>query len=296
MPEENRLILGTLGIGSQPDQIAGYAPITDNDAFALMDAAWHLGLRTVDTALSYGSGTALRRIAEWQASRSHCFAVVAKVGRPVIDGEIRPDYTPDALLRELDVYLEHGLNVATVLIKDPPSDDITSGRWEAHLSRIMAEYPRVRTGFASHNLVASREAPMPSCKAVVEIEANAANWILSELALRHLASLGVETWAMQPLAGGFLTAQQSMQDRLHPADWRNVYPKDVLDRKHTFAARAARAFGQVMPGVSIAVAAHAFLLSQPLVQRVVIGPRHLDHFDDITHALQLVQTNTGSRT
>lgn len=285
---DDRLVLGTLGIGSQPAQIAGYAPISDNDAFAVMDAAWALGLRVTETALSYGSGTALRRLAEWQASRGHGFEVVAKLGRPVVDGRILPDYTPDALLREFDTYLAHDFEVTTVLVKDPPAEDIRSGRWEHNLDRIKAIWPGLRIGFASHNLAACGEVPEPSCNAIVEIEANAVNWIVAEATLDHLTSGSFEVWVMQPLAGGFLTADSDIHARLHPADWRNVYPESILERKRIFAARASNLLQAAMPCVPIAAAAHAFLLSQPTVRRVVIGPRLVGHLGDVARAVDLV--------
>ncbi|MGR3626505.1 MAG: aldo/keto reductase [Limimaricola sp.] len=283
----DRLVLGTLGIGSQPAQVAGYVPINDNEAFAVLDAAWALGIRVAETALSYGSGTALRRLAAWQAARGRGFSVVAKLGRPVAGGRIRPDCTPEGLLRELDTYLAYGLEVTGVLVKDPPPEDIPSGNWEHSLSRIAARHPGLALGFASHNLAACGVVPARESPAIAEIEANAANWLLAEASVTHLKRSGFETWAMQPLAGGLLTAAPGLHARLHPADWRNVYPEETLERKRDFAALAADRLRAAAPNVSVAASAHAFLLSQPSVGRVVIGPRLVRHLNDIARALAL---------
>jgi len=61
---------------------------SDEEAFALMDAAWEAGVRRFDTASSYGGGRSERAIGKWIASRRpEGLALTSKVFHPVRDGD-----------------------------------------------------------------------------------------------------------------------------------------------------------------------------------------------------------------
>jgi aryl-alcohol dehydrogenase-like predicted oxidoreductase len=278
-------VLGTLGIGSTKGQIAGYAPVSDDDAFGVMDAAWELGIRSVDTAVSYGSGCAVERVAAWQRMHGLSFKTTAKLGRPLIDGVIRPDYTIDSLRRELDRIIDAGLTVDTVLIKDPPSGAIISGRWEEWLDPIIAESPELTGGFSSHLLAECRAAAEPQRASVAQIEANVMNWPIAEGCVQHLAGKKFEVWAMQPLAAGILTASTPLARELHPEDWRRMYPLDLLEARQTRSAKIAKQLRNAAPNFSVATSALVFLIADPRIGRVVIGPRLPQHMADVKGAL-----------
>src|SRR5574339_342062 len=66
-----RLVLGCGnfgGVGSAPAFFGQGIP--RDEAFRIMDAAWHLGLTTFDTADAYGGGRSETWIGEWLASKS----------------------------------------------------------------------------------------------------------------------------------------------------------------------------------------------------------------------------------
>ena len=55
------------GIGSAPDFFG--RGLTEDDAFALMDAAFQAGIDWFDTADAYGGGRSERAIGRWMAAR-----------------------------------------------------------------------------------------------------------------------------------------------------------------------------------------------------------------------------------
>ena len=281
------LVLGTLGIGSNFGQKSGYRPITDEEAFSVLDEIWRMGIRLADTAPSYGSRCAIRRLAAWQALTGHTLKIVAKLGRPLVDGQIVPNYDASALLRELEEYDVMGLRVETVLIKDPPSADLRSGRWEEYLTPLLQERPSLSYGFSSHDHGACAHLPKPSSSIIAQIEANAVNWQLAGPIAQHLNDLGTEVWAMQPLDAGFLTAETRLVDTIHPEDWRRTLPDDLLDARQARSHVVAKTLSRAAPGLSVAAAAFVFLLSQPSIGRIVIGPRKVWHLDAVQEAITL---------
>lgn len=127
-----RLMLGTAPIGGL------YAPVSDADARATLDAAWQAGIRAFDTAPHYGVGLAERRLGEFLSGQPRAeYAVSTKVGRllvpsadPVdgVDGFYDTprltrvwDFSRDGALRSIDESLGRlGLDrIDLALIHDP---------------------------------------------------------------------------------------------------------------------------------------------------------------------------------
>jgi D-threo-aldose 1-dehydrogenase len=74
-----RLIFGGAPIGGL------YAPVSDEQAAAALEAAWTAGVRAYDTAPHYGAGLSERRIGRFLAGRPRAqFAVSTKVGRRLV--------------------------------------------------------------------------------------------------------------------------------------------------------------------------------------------------------------------
>jgi len=106
-----------IGLGKAP--IGGlYSPVDDETAWATLDRAWELGIRTFDTAPLYGSGLAERRLGAFlRGKQRDTFVLSTKVGRL-----LRPDasgwegayfdFSYDGALRSLTESLDRlGLEV-----------------------------------------------------------------------------------------------------------------------------------------------------------------------------------------
>jgi D-threo-aldose 1-dehydrogenase len=117
-----------IGLGTAP--IGGlYAPVDDETAWATLDRAWELGIRTFDTAPLYGSGLAERRLGAFlQGKQRDAFVLSTKVGRllrPDASGweGAHFDFSHDGALRSLAESLDRlGLDRVDVALVHDPDD------------------------------------------------------------------------------------------------------------------------------------------------------------------------------
>ncbi|HLI00156.1 MAG TPA: aldo/keto reductase [Acidimicrobiales bacterium] len=141
------LTVTRLWFGGAP--IAGlYNPVSDEDAWATLEAAWEGGVRAFDVAPLYGSGLAERRVGAFLATKPRDeFVLSTKVGRllvrrdrPVDHGTFAPsewdpewDFSGDGVRRSLEESLERmGLDRVDVALIHDPDDHFTEARQEAY--------------------------------------------------------------------------------------------------------------------------------------------------------------------
>src|SRR5215470_14944690 len=86
------------GIGSAPEFFG--RGLTEDQAFALMDAAWEAGIEWFDTADAYGGGRSERAIGRWMAARGIRPRLTTKTFNPMRDGADR-GLKPDRIARQL---------------------------------------------------------------------------------------------------------------------------------------------------------------------------------------------------
>ena len=117
--EVSRVILGCGnfgGVGSAPEFFGRGE--SEEEAFRIMDAAWHLEITTFDTADAYGGGRSETMIGNWMTRRGHVPHLVTKTFNPMNEGEDhglsrqRIGRQLDSSLRRLgsdqvDLYLSH---------------------------------------------------------------------------------------------------------------------------------------------------------------------------------------------
>ena len=80
------------GVGSAPEFFG--RGLTEDEAFALMDAAWAAGIDWFDTADAYGGGRSERAIGRWMAARGVRPRITTKTYNPVEPGAdhgLKPD-------------------------------------------------------------------------------------------------------------------------------------------------------------------------------------------------------------
>src|SRR3954469_21007758 len=91
------------GVGSAPEFFG--QGIDEKGAFALMDAAWELGVRHFDTADAYGGGRSEAMIGRWCAARGVRPAITTKTFNPMTAGADR-GLAPERIKRRLAASLE----------------------------------------------------------------------------------------------------------------------------------------------------------------------------------------------
>src|SRR5436305_8048197 len=72
------------GVGSAPEFFG--QGLGERDAYALMDAAWDMGISHFDTADAYGGGRSETAIGRWMASRGQRPAITTKTYNPMHAG------------------------------------------------------------------------------------------------------------------------------------------------------------------------------------------------------------------
>jgi aryl-alcohol dehydrogenase-like predicted oxidoreductase len=288
--EVSRIILGCGnfgGIGSAPElfgQGEGEA-----EAFGIMDVAWELGLTTFDTADAYGGGRSETAIGNWIRSRGHRPELTTKTFNPMDAGEdhglsqARVTRQIESSLERLgvdrvDSYLAHEFDPETPL-------DETLETFER-----LVETGRVRAyGVSNFDAEQLRAALSIGNPGVVQNSYSLLERGDEREVLPLCESFGVAFTPFSPLAGGWLTGKYKRGEepppgsrmKLRPGPYehlRNDRTFDALDRLAELAARR---------GVDSPTLAIAWLLAQPHVTAVIVGPRTPEQLEPAVRALDL---------
>jgi D-threo-aldose 1-dehydrogenase len=273
-----RLMFGAAPIGGL------FAPVSEPDARAALEAAWAAGIRAFDTAPHYGAGLSEQRLGAFLAGQPRAeYVLSTKVGRLLVPGEdardgaegfygaprlsqVR-DYSRDGVLASLEASLDRlGTDhVDIALIHDP--DD--------HAAQALdAAYPALAelrsAGVIGAVGVGMNQAPLLEwfvtradldCVLVAGryslLDARAAGSLLPECRRRGVAVLAGGVFNGGILADPGPGATFDYQ----PA------PAELLDRAGRIQAACARY------GVPIGAAALHFVLRHPAVTAAVVGAR-----------------------
>src|SRR4051794_13060426 len=299
-----RLGLGGASIGGV------FRPVTDDDAIALVDHAWSIGVRSFDVAPLYGYGNGERRMGAALAARSRDeYVLSTKVGRLVrARAELAPDadidrqsdgsrdhayytdvagramvydYGADGVRRSLEESLERmGLSrVDIVYIHDPDDhwDEVMTGAYPA-LERMRAE-GTVRAIGAGMNQAAMLSRFVAETDMDIVMVAGRYT-LLDHEALPDLlprcAAKGVAVMVVGVMNSGVLADPRAGAhfDYL-PA------PDPVVARVRRIAAVCERYGGRMR------AAAIQFSLAHPAVTGLIAGVRTAAHLDDYPSAMRL---------
>ena len=274
------------GIGSAPDFFG--QGLTEDEAFALMDAAFQAGIDWFDTADAYGGGRSERAIGRWMAARGVRPRLTTKTFNPMeagADHGLKPDRVARQLRSSLDrlgveqveLYLAHEYD------PDVPLAETFGAFGSAQAGGLIGAYGV--SNFDAPQLAAALAAGAP--RAVQNSYSLLARQDEPDL-LPLCTARGVAYLAFGPLAGGWLTgkyrrgaaypAGSRMTQRPEPyQDLVTGATFDALDRLEAVAA--AR-------GTSLAGLALGWLLADERVSQVVIGPGRPEHLAPVAEALR----------
>jgi aryl-alcohol dehydrogenase-like predicted oxidoreductase len=273
------------GVGSAPE-FFGQGESRD-EAFALMDAAWELGIRTFDTAPSYGGGRSERWLGEWMAARGSRPLVTTKVFHSVTGDPSDKGLAPDRIRRELRGSLERlGLERVDVYLLHEPDPDTPLEDTLAALEELVQE--GLVDAVGASNVDA----------AYVERGLGVFSWVQnsyslldreSEDVLELCAREGLRFAAFSPLAGGWLTGKYRRGEPPPPGSRMTLRPEPYqhFDDEQTFDALDALDEQARGRGVDMAALALAWLLADERVTSVVVGPRRPAHLEPVRRALEL---------
>jgi aryl-alcohol dehydrogenase-like predicted oxidoreductase len=295
--EVTRIILGCGnfgGIGSAPE-FFGQGE-SEDEALAIMDAAWELGIRTFDTADAYGGGRSERAIGRWLDGRSARPVIETKVFHSVVGDPDDHGLTSERIHRQIAGSLERlGLErVDLYLIHEPDPETPVERTLEA-----MTEL--VERGTVSAVGASNVDGPyLEDALAISERRGLARfEWVQNSYSLlerdaeREVLPLcrehALSFTPFSPLAGGWLTGKYRRGEPLpagsrmatRPGPYLHLDDDRVYDGIDRLGAEAARR------GVSMSGLALAWLLAQPQVDGIVVGPRRPEHLEPAREALGL---------
>ena len=300
--EVSRVILGCGnfgGIGSTPE-LFGRAGEREEEALALMDAAWALGITCFDTAASYGGGRSEQAIGKWIASRRHPAVVVTKLFHSVTGDPADRGLAPGRIRRELDEsLLRLGLEgVDLYMIHEPDPETPLADTLEA------------LDGLARAGMVGAIGACNVDGAYLEEALATSAErglarfgWVQNEYSLLERSAErdvfpicdreGLGFTPFSPLGGGWLTGKYrrgqpypgGSRMTLRPGPYRGLESDRVFDALEALEREA------LDRGVSMAGLALTWLLGVLEVTAVIVGPTRAEHLEPVREALTLELTS-----
>jgi aryl-alcohol dehydrogenase-like predicted oxidoreductase len=282
------------GIGSAPE-FFGQGE-TREQAFELMDAAWDAGIRLFDTAASYGGGRSERWIGDWMRARGRRPLVATKVFHSVTGDPHDRGLAPERIRRELRGSLER-LEVERVdlyLIHEPDPTTPVRETLEALDALVRAGLvgavgaSNVDAAYLEHALSVSARHGLARFEWVQN-----SYYLLARAAAEDVLALcereGLGFTPFGPLAGGWLAgryrrgqpAPPGSRMTLRPEPYEHLRDDGVYDGLEALAAKAERR-GTDLPAISL-----AWLLAEPRVTSVVVGPRRPEQLEPALRALEL---------
>jgi aryl-alcohol dehydrogenase-like predicted oxidoreductase len=288
--EVSRIILGCGnfgGIGSAPE-LFGQGE-NEDEAFLIMDGAWELGITTFDTADAYGGGRSETAIGKWIASRGHRPVIATKTFNPMDAGEdhglarARVTRQLESSLERLgveqiDVYLAHAFDPEA-----PVPELVTTFDALQQIGLIKA------WGVSNYDAAQLRSLVEVGKPAVVQNSYSLLDRADEDEVLALCAEFDISYTPFSPLAGGLLTGkyrngeEPPPQSRmaLRPGPYEHLLNEKTFERLGRFTEASARR------GISPPTLAVAWLLAQPAVTSVVVGPRRMEHLEPAVAALDV---------
>jgi aryl-alcohol dehydrogenase-like predicted oxidoreductase len=274
------------GVGSAP---AFFGQGLDEDqALALMDAAWELGITHFDTADAYGGGRSEHAIGRWIATRGVRPTLTTKTFNPMSEGG-DSGLAPARITRQLHDSLERlgvdrvELYLAHAFDPETPVDEWTAALQEHQRAGRIGAYGA--SNFDAEQLTQALAAgdPVAVQNEYSLLRRGDEAELLPLCAERHIAYA-----VYSPLCGGWLTGKYG-RGRPYPAGSRMTQrpePYAELDSEATFAKLDGLLQFAEQRGVSMAAAALAWLLGDERIGQIVIGPGRPEHLQPVADAIE----------
>ncbi len=268
------------GIGSVPE-LFGQGE-DERAAFALMDAARELGITLFDTANSYGGGRSETTVGRWLASRRARDEVVltTKVRNRVGPGPGDEGLSARHIREQIEASLRRlGTDRVDLYLAHEPDHSVP-------ISETMAAFEElIRAGKVRHAGLSNYDAE----QVLAAVDAAAADGLAAPANLQNGYSLldrraaetfgvcaahGIGFTAYSPLAGGWLTGKYRAGQPYPEGSRMTLRPDPYRDFEQpaTFEALEELELAAAQRGASLATLGLAWVLTDPGVTAVIVGP------------------------
>jgi aryl-alcohol dehydrogenase-like predicted oxidoreductase len=300
--EVSRIALGCGnfgGVGSAP-AFFGQGE-SEEEAFAIMDAAWEMGITLFDTADAYGGGRSERAIGRWLARRGpevrDRLVLSTKVFHSVEGNPADCGLAPDRIRRQIEGSLERlGVDhVDLYVIHEPDPNTPVGDTLEALDGLVRAG--KVRAVGTSNMDVAQLDEALQASEERGTVRFD---WVQNSFSLlepdhevlEFCAEHGLGYTPFSPLAGGWLTGKyrraedypEGSRMTLRPEPYRGFEEEKTYDGLDALEAAAQER------GVDMTTLSLAWVLSHPAVTAAILGPRRPAHLEPGLRALDVELT------
>jgi aryl-alcohol dehydrogenase-like predicted oxidoreductase len=282
----SRVILGCGnfgGIGSSPE-FFGQGE-TQEQAFAIMDAAWEAGIMTFDTADAYGGGRSETWIGDWLRTKGSSvrdeIVLSTKTFNPMDAGEDH-GLAPARVKRQLESSLRRlGVERVEMYLTHAPDPDVPIAETLGALDELVREEKAGAVGASNVDGSQLHEALAAAPGARYEWVQNSYS-LLDRDAEREVLPLcaaeGLGFTPFSPLAGGWLTGKYRRGAALPEGSRMTMRPEPYEHLRADATFDALEGLDRL---------ALAWLLADPRLTAVVVGPRRPEHLEPALAALEL---------
>jgi aryl-alcohol dehydrogenase-like predicted oxidoreductase len=273
------------GVGSAPEFFG--RGIAEPEAFAIMDAAWDLGLRHFDTADAYGGGRSEAAIGRWMRARGRRPLLTTKTFNPMEAGADH-GLAPDRVRRQFVSGLERlGVDRVDVYLAHDVDPDVAFADTAEAFEELLAAGVIGAYGVSNFDAAQLEQALAAGRPRMVQNSLSLLDRGDEAEVLGLCAARGVGYAAFGPLAGGWLAGRYRRGEDYPPGSRMTQRPEPyrALGRDEVFDALEALGAIAEERGSSMAALALAWLLADPRVSVVVVGPGRPEHLAPVAEAL-----------
>ncbi len=270
-----RIVLGCGnfgGIGSAPE-LFGHGE-SEDEAFAIMDAAWDEGIRWFDTADAYGGGRSETAIGKWIRATGNRPRLTTKTYNPIEAGEDH-GLAPDRILRQIETSLERlGVDRVDVYLAHEFDPETPYAESVGAYERLVEEGAIGAYGVSNFDAAQLEEALAVGRPSLVQNSYSLLERGDEEDVLPLCAEHGLDYQGFSPLAGGWLTGKYRPGEA-HPEGSRMTLrpgPYAHLDVEHVHGG-----IERLRERGDPATLALGWVISHPAVSAAVVGPRRPEH-------------------
>ncbi|MBV9802062.1 MAG: aldo/keto reductase [Solirubrobacterales bacterium] len=274
------------GVGSAPE-LFGHG-LSDDEAFALMDAAWEAGIDHFDTADAYGGGRSERAIGAWMRSRRVRPTITTKTFNPMNAGEDH-GLAPERITRQLESSLERlGVGSVELYLAHEFDPDVPFAETVAAFEELARAGKISAYGVSNFGAAQLESALAAGSPQAIQNEYSLLSRGDEADVLPLCASKRVAYLVFSPLAGGWLTGKYRRGEPFpagsrmtqRPGPYQLFLLDGTFDRLERLAA-IARDDARSMAGLAL-----AWLLADDRVTQIVLGPGRPEHLAPVREALE----------
>ena len=275
------------GIGSAPAFFEQGE--TREEAFAIMDAAWALGLDWFDTADAYGGGRSESWIGDWMRATGNRPRLTTKTYNPMEAGADH-GLARDRVRRQLETSLERlGVDRVDLYLAHEHDPDVPAADLLATFEELVREGAIGAWGVSNFDAAQLRETLGHGRPAAIQNSYSLLDRGDEEEVLPLCEEHGIAYQAFGPLAGGWLTGKYRRGEPTPAQSRMTMRPEPYrrFEDKRVYAGIEALEGVARERGVSVAGLALAWVGG---AVTAVVGPRRPEHLEPVREAGSLSLT------